>query len=240
MYRLDAETFAPATSTIDDYINSGVLVGDTVGQAMIETFVDTAPALTSPPLDEYTYVIQPLFRCDGPTCTGPVPAEFGGSESAPGKANLSTDNLISDGQTTVAGTVKVSVPLLASFTSFGATRVGNTNIIEWMTAAEIDTIGYNVYRGSSRDEASMVRINANRVRAEGPGFGYRLEDQGAAAGNVFYQIREVASNGIPSRTDVFTVQASGGRGTSGGRSRNSVKGRSGIRSDGSSSNRRNR
>jgi len=107
VYRIDAEALPPAVSTIDDYLGVGTLVGDTTGRARIDEFIDTAPALVTPPLDQYSYVIRPMLRCDTGLCGGSVGLTFGGDESTPGKPNLSGDNLVSDGTTTLARAVFV-------------------------------------------------------------------------------------------------------------------------------------
>jgi hypothetical protein len=207
VYRLDAEAFPQATSTIDDYL-AGTLVGTTVGQPDINRLVDGAPPLMSPPVDLYSYAIQPLLRCDGPGCTGPVPATFGGDEATPGRANLSGDNMVSNGGQPIAGPVRVSAPLLATFHDFRADRQGSSVRVRWVTSAEIDTLGFDVYRGTSADEAAMEQIAS--VEARGThGASYEVLDAAAPAGPVHYQVREVSLN-LPSRTPVFAVTVAGG------------------------------
>lgn len=221
VFRLDAETYPQVSSTIDDYVLRGTLVGNTVGSADINRYIDTAPAIVTGPMDEYSYAIQPIFRCDGVACTT-LPATFGGSETAPGKANLSTDNLVFNGVSTVPGTVKVSEPLLANYLSYGAVRQGSTVSVTWMTSMELNTLGYRVYRGDSPDASTMVRLSGT-IPARGPGYSYSFEDSNPPAGRVFYQIREVAASGAATRTDVFeagSVPSTGG--SAGGRGRRSV------------------
>jgi hypothetical protein len=228
VYRLDAETYLPPASTIDDYVMRGTLVGSTVGQPDINRFVDTAPAVVTPPLDEYTYAIQPLLRCEGAGCT-PLAATFGGSEGPPldpGKANLSTDSLISDGGPPFAGTVRVSPPLYAAFADFQVERRGSSVVVRWMTALEIDTLAFDVYRGASAEEAAMERVA--RVSPKGPGVWYEVEERLVPAGPLFYQVREVSAN-LPSRTEVREAKLAGSGGR-GGRSR--VRGRIALGGDG--------
>jgi len=64
-----------------------------------------------------------------------------------GVANLSTDS----------GLVEIGAPLLAVFASYQAELDGSDVKVSWMTASEIDTLGYHVFWGTSADEASMSR-----------------------------------------------------------------------------------
>lgn len=200
VYRINSDLFPAATSRIADYTGaSGFLAGTTVGQPDINKFIDTAPAVPSGNQAHFTYTLQPVFTCDPLPCLTPVVAEI-----APGVANLSTDS----------DPVTVSVPLAATFESYGAARQGTSVLITWTTSKELDTLSYEIYRGSSLDASTFERVGG--LAADGRPATYRFVDESAPAGVVFYQIREI-SLGIANRTGVFGTVASSDASTGRGR-----------------------
>jgi hypothetical protein len=213
VYRLFGETWDAATSTIDDYLTNGVLVGNTAGQGNINQFTDTAPTLVTAPQDTYWYAIQPLLACDDPgvgscSANGTFPLHFNNAEGnvLGGQANLSTDsrvgNLVSNSQ----GPVRVGEDLLAVYGSYQAERTSYGTVkVSWDTLAEIDTLGYYVYWGSSPDQNSLTRAGNQLIRAQGAGSLYIFETD-LPEGVSYFQVRELALVGEPSRTPVFSLE----------------------------------
>jgi hypothetical protein len=71
--------------------------------------------------------------------------------------------------------------------------------VEWATATELDTTGFNVYRGASPDGPFDVKVNAELIPpAADPLVGgrYAVTDETARAGvRYYYQLQEVERTG---------------------------------------------
>ena len=75
--------------------------------------------------------------------------------------------------------VVVNGPTAATFRSFTANRARKGVLLRWRTAAEADTLGFNVYRGSG---SSRHRLNRHLIASRGQtaGSSYSFLDRGAA------------------------------------------------------------
>ncbi len=83
-------------------------------------------------------------------------------------------------------------------------------VIEWTTASEINTAGFNLYRGTSSTD-SFTRINAHLIPASNDpilGGKYRYEDNDVTPGRVYlYQLEDVELTGKTTRHQPITVTA---------------------------------
>jgi len=88
-------------------------------------------------------------------------------------------------------------------------------IVEWETASELDTAGFNLYR--SEDPAGpFVQINETLIPASPDpliGGSYSYEDQSALPNTIYYyQLEDVQSNGSSTRFGPIQVEAVSGGG----------------------------
>jgi hypothetical protein len=89
-------------------------------------------------------------------------------------------------------------------------------LLEWTTASELDTAGFNVYRGQNPD-GPYQKINRNLIPSSPDpitGGDYQYADNGVEPGQTYYyQLEEVEINGGTSRYGPREVEARvGGRG----------------------------
>jgi hypothetical protein len=97
--------------------------------------------------------------------------------------------------------------------SFRATDAGDRVTLTWETAAELDTLGFNVYR-SADEGARGERVNAALIPATGgaaSGVLYRLEDLPSERGTYFYTLEVVNREGPPNLVGPMTVRWEGPR-----------------------------
>ena len=89
-------------------------------------------------------------------------------------------------------------------------------VIEWTTATEIDTIGFNLYRSESPADHYM-QINEGYIPAAADPFAggsYRYTDTDVRPGRVYYyQLEEIESSGVSSRHGPIEVKAIAGGGS---------------------------
>ena len=97
----------------------------------------------------------------------------------------------------------------ATGSAFGAATV----TVEWSTASELNTAGFNLYRGESQD-GPFTRINAELIPASPDpliGGSYIYTDTGVAAGRTYYyQLEDVETSGAATIQGVVQVRADGG------------------------------
>ena len=83
-------------------------------------------------------------------------------------------------------------------------------VVEWSTASELDTAGFNLYRAQSPD-GPFTQINTDMIPASPDplvGGSYKYEDLQAEAGEVYYyQLEDVEYNGNVSRFGPIEVKA---------------------------------
>lgn len=99
--------------------------------------------------------------------------------------------------------------ILAGCSAFpGATA--SPVVIEWTTATEVDTAGFNLYRSESPD-GPFVQINSELIPASGQaltGSKYRYEDSEAMPGRTYYyQLEDVEFNGTTTKHPPAAVSA---------------------------------
>lgn len=86
----------------------------------------------------------------------------------------------------------VTAPTAVTLRSFSAARGTAGTLLRWRTASELDTAGFNVYRGSMRLNRSLIAARGDR----GAGASYRLLDRTARPGASYrYRLQVVDLDG---------------------------------------------
>lgn len=103
----------------------------------------------------------------------------------------------------------VLMVVTATGTAFGAATV----TVEWSTASELNTAGFNLYRGDTQD-GPFTRINAELIPASPDpliGGSYVFTDTAVVAGRTYYyQLEDVETSGAATVQGVVEVKADGG------------------------------
>jgi hypothetical protein len=83
-------------------------------------------------------------------------------------------------------------------------------LVEWKTASELDTAGFNLFRGESPD-GPFIQLNDAIISASPDpviGGAYRYEDTGVFAGKTYYyQLEDVELNGTRTRHGPISIAA---------------------------------
>jgi len=112
------------------------------------------------------------------------------------------------------GVVYVVVLMLAIGFGWAVWRDGRqtTVLVEWTTASELDTAGFNLHRGESQ-EGPFTRINENLIPASADqltGGSYGYEDHPVQPGKVYYyRLEELEFDGSSNYFGPISVQAEG-------------------------------
>jgi uncharacterized protein (DUF362 family) len=91
-------------------------------------------------------------------------------------------------------------PTAVDLVSFTASAQGNTILLGWETATEIDTLGFNLYRGVTPSSASL-RLNEDPIPSKAPGslYGatYTWLDENIVPGiRYYYWLQDVGNYGV--------------------------------------------
>lgn len=96
-----------------------------------------------------------------------------------------------------AGLIPIAIGILLLFYDPGAIT------IDWQTASELNTKGFNLFRAEEAPDAQYEQINVALIPANGDsvtGASYRVVDEDALAGRWYlYQIEEIEWSGTRSR-----------------------------------------
>ncbi len=119
----------------------------------------------------------------------------------------------------VTSTRQVLIPLLlvslvAALVLMVVTPTGSATVtVEWSTASELNTAGFNLYRGETKD-GPFTRINAELIPASPDpliGGSYVFTDTSVVAGRTYYyQLEDVETSGATAVQGVVEVKADGG------------------------------
>jgi hypothetical protein len=86
-------------------------------------------------------------------------------------------------------------------------------VVEWKTASEINTAGFNLYRSDPQGQQN-VPVNATLIPASPDpltGGSYQYQDRDVSPGHTYsYELEEVEANGAASRVGRIEVKARGG------------------------------
>jgi hypothetical protein len=91
-----------------------------------------------------------------------------------------------------------SPPTAVTLASFDASAASTAIVLDWETAAELDTLGFNVYRAESADGLRTL-LNSSLIAGQAPGStlgaSYQFVDDTASAGiTYYYWLQEVGTN----------------------------------------------
>ena len=89
-----------------------------------------------------------------------------------------------------------------------------TIMVQWTTASELDTAGFNIYRSNSVDR-EFVQVNQNLIPASHDsltGGSYEYKDQNVIPGHIYYYVLEdIDNDGVANRSqDIVKVKAERG------------------------------
>ena len=92
-------------------------------------------------------------------------------------------------------------------------RAAATVVVEWSTASELNTAGFNLYRSDTPD-GPFIRVNEELIPASPDpligGF-YSFTDADVVAGHTYYyQLEDVETNGTTTRHGPIEVKAEAG------------------------------
>jgi hypothetical protein len=86
-------------------------------------------------------------------------------------------------------------------------------VVQWETATEVNTAGFNLYRGENTD-GPYAKINTALIPPSGnqlTGGSYRYEDSGVAFGRTYYyELEDVETNGTKTRHEPIVVNVPAG------------------------------
>jgi hypothetical protein len=92
-------------------------------------------------------------------------------------------------------------------------RTAATVIVEWTTASELNTAGFNLYRRDSPD-GPFTRLNEHLIPASPDpliGGSYAFTDTNVVAGRTYYyQLEDVETSGATTRHGPIAAKAEGG------------------------------
>lgn len=103
----------------------------------------------------------------------------------------------------------ILISILIGYQSWSSARRAQV-VIEWSTASELDTAGFNIYR-SQHPEGPFEKVNVHLIPASNDplvGDSYEYEDVSVIAGNTyFYQLEDVAFSGETTRHGPIEIEA---------------------------------
>jgi hypothetical protein len=96
-------------------------------------------------------------------------------------------------------TLPCSPPTAVTLAGFDAAAAGEAIVLNWETAAELNSLGFNVYRAASVDGVRS-KLNSSLIASQAPGSptgaSYQFADDTARAGiTYYYWLQEVDANG---------------------------------------------
>jgi hypothetical protein len=110
----------------------------------------------------------------------------------------------------IVGCIALSVFPLAGCASIGSSKP-NRVLLEWTTASEVNTAGFNLYRSENK-EGPFAKVNNQIIPASiDPVLGgkYQYEDSGVTAGHTYYyQLEDVEYSGATTRHGPIVATAS--------------------------------
>ncbi len=85
-------------------------------------------------------------------------------------------------------------PTAVKLLAFGVEARGQAMVVYWETAAEIDTLGFHLYRSESGAPGTFARLNEALIPSQSPGGGagayYEWADATAVRGQRYYYVLE--------------------------------------------------
>jgi len=115
----------------------------------------------------------------------------------------------------VSRTIKLLIGLILLATVFLLWQASQeaTVLVEWSTASELDTVGFNLYRADT-PQGPFAQVNSELIPASSEpltGGEYSYRDGAVQPGKIYYyELEEVQSNGGRDRFGPISVQADSG------------------------------
>lgn len=97
--------------------------------------------------------------------------------------------------------IVLSQILPVEFLSFEVTKIGTTSHLKWITAAEINNMGFEIQRSAS----GIKWDNIGFVEAKGEGFIYHFVDKNPLIGSSFYRLKQIDHSGNFSHSYIIAV-----------------------------------
>ena len=85
---------------------------------------------------------------------------------------------------------------------FAASRNGQTVVLNWATAEEVDNYGFNLYRAPADDfsQAELIHFEPSAIQGgTGSGATYRYIDTPPVGGTWWYWLADIDTHGIQTR-----------------------------------------
>jgi uncharacterized repeat protein (TIGR01451 family) len=97
-------------------------------------------------------------------------------------------------------TIAINNPTAIALASFTATREGENVVVRWVTTAEVDTWGFQLYRSADGQRANAMRVTPQLIPGQGRGQGgarYSWIDTSVEAGITYtYWLVEIEIGGV--------------------------------------------
>jgi uncharacterized repeat protein (TIGR01451 family) len=190
-----------------------VKAGDRITYTLVVTNTGGAPATNVVVTDSVpaftTYVAGSAVPAD--KVSGPNPLKWTLGTLNPGQSatmrfvvtvdQLSTARAIRNqayvlsSETPIVGSniiVHAGTPTAVTLSSFTAVQAEAGMTVRWVTAVEINSFGFMVYRGTTADRDAAVAVTAQVIPAQGRdgGFVYQISDQAGSPSSTYW-LREV-------------------------------------------------
>lgn len=153
------------------------------------------------------------FHLNGPNVDQATTLEFVGSTSWPVTLGAGNYHFQCDLHTDLFGDFTVVGANAVRLRSLSARRANTRVVVRWRTAAEVDTLGFNVFR--AKGAGARTRLNRTLIRTAGPGHGgqsYVWTDRSAPrSGALRYWLQVVGLDGTttwhgPARAQAAVAQ----------------------------------
>jgi hypothetical protein len=160
----------------------------TITPTAIETFTSTPTATATPITQEGT-----------PTVT---PTVIGALTSTPTATATTITQAGTPTVTPTATTTATPPPSAVELLYFVVGRSGQTVVLDWATAEEVDNYGFNLYRAPANDfsQADLIHFEPSAIQGgTGSGATYRYIDTPPVQGRWWYWLADMDTHGVQTR-----------------------------------------
>lgn len=103
-------------------------------------------------------------------------------------------------------TINANFPLPVSLTAFSGTREGSKNILNWNTASEVNSKGFELQRSVNGKDFSAITF-VDSKSSNGSGASYSYIDEKPFAGNNYYRLRQLDKDGKSTLSNVVVLKS---------------------------------
>ena len=103
--------------------------------------------------------------------------------------------------------ISIDVILPVKLTSFTGTREGTKNVLNWSTATETNSKGFELQRSVNGKEFSAIAF-VNSKSNNGVGANYSYTDEKPFAGTNYYRLRQIDNDGKSALSNVIVLKSS--------------------------------